>query len=55
MYDEGAGSTQITLDEVYSRMADEIGDDFAASSTDELFSDAARKQLVPRWPGFLPG
>ena len=55
VYDEGAGSARLTLDEVYSRMADAIGDDFAASSTDELFSDAARKQLIPRWPGFLPG
>ena len=55
VYDEEAGSARITLDEVHARMADAIGDDFAASSTEELFSEAARKQLVPRWPGFLPG
>ncbi len=55
VYDEDAGTARITLDEVHARMADAIGDDFAASSTEELFSEAARKQLVPRWPGFLPG
>lgn len=44
----------ITLDDVFARFAEHVGDDFAASSTDELFTDAARRQLIARWPGFLP-
>ena len=44
----------ITLDDVLARFADQVGDDFAASSTDELFTEAARDQLVARWPGFRP-
>ena len=55
VYDEDASSDSITIDDVHARMAPAFGDDFAASSAGELFSDAARKQLVPRWPGFLPG
>lgn len=49
-----SGAVTITLDEVYARMAEEMGNAFAASSKDEMFSDAARKQLVARWPGFRP-
>jgi hypothetical protein len=54
VFDEDSGTDQIDLDEIHSRMADAMSNDFAASSASELFSDAARKQLVPRWPGFLP-
>lgn len=51
--DDGETAT-ITIDDVHDRMAAAIGPTFAATSVDELFSDAARQQLHERWPGFLP-
>ena len=54
VYEEGTGADPITLGDAFARFADHFGDDFSASSTDELFSEAARGQLVARWPGFRP-
>jgi hypothetical protein len=54
VYEEDTSADPITLDDVLARIADQVGDGFAASSTDELFTEAARDQLVARWPSFRP-
>ncbi len=54
VYEEDSGADPIALDDVFARFADAVGDDFAACSSDELFSDGARRQLMARWPGFRP-
>lgn len=52
VYDEDTDGDPLTLDDVFADFADGIGSDFVASSSDELFSEASRRQLMARWPGF---